>query len=133
MVEAPEREDSLFELKLPAEGDSVSKARRAVSEVASAVGAPEVDVKIAVSEAVGNAVVHAFRERRPGTIVIRAKRERSRLVVTVSDDGEGMRPHLDSPGLGLGISLISKVAEDVHFDSSENGTTVTMSFETTNG
>ena len=48
--------------------------------------------------------------------------------MTVTDDGTGMRPNLKSPGLGLGLSLITKLAEDVRFDSTAGGTTVTMSF-----
>lgn len=129
MVEAPEREDSLFELKMPPEGTSVTKARRAAAEVARSVGASETDVKIAVSEAVGNAVLHAYRDGAPGTITLSAQRDADRLIITVADDGDGMRPHLDSPGLGLGISLITKVTGEVRFDSSERGTTVSMCFD----
>ena len=39
-----------------------------------------------------------------------------------------MRPNLDSKGLGLGIPLITKLAGDVRFDSSERGHDVSMSF-----
>ncbi len=39
-----------------------------------------------------------------------------------------MRPNVDSPGLGFGISLITKMAGDVRFDSSANGLTVSMRF-----
>jgi hypothetical protein len=39
-----------------------------------------------------------------------------------------MRPNLESPGLGLGIPLITKLANEVRFDSTEHGTTVSMSF-----
>ena len=98
-------------------------------EIARDVGAEEMDVKLAVSEAVANAVVHAFRQRAPGTIRLRADRTDVALVISVADDGGGMRPNLDSPGLGFGISLITKVAKDVTFDSSDRGTTVLMSFE----
>ena len=50
--------------------------------------------------------------------------------MTIADDGSGMRPNLDSKGLGFGISLITKLAGDVRFDSSERGLTVSMSFAT---
>jgi hypothetical protein len=39
-----------------------------------------------------------------------------------------MRPNFDSPGLGFGISLITRLAGDVRFDSSQQGLTVSMSF-----
>ena len=129
MVEAPGRTKTLLDLRLPAERDSVAKARLAAAEIAREVGAEEMDVKIAVTEAVANAVVHAFRRRAPGTIRLRADRTDETLVISVADDGGGMRPYLDSPGLGFGISLITKVAKDVTFDSSDRGTTVLMSFE----
>ena len=129
MVTVPQGTEILLELPLPAEATSVGRARAAAGEVARELGVPEVDVKVAVSEAVGNAVLHAFRDRGPGTITVRAYLDDARLVVAVSDDGAGMRPHLDSPGLGLGISLITKVAKDVRFDSTDAGTTVSMSFD----
>jgi serine/threonine-protein kinase RsbW/stage II sporulation protein AB (anti-sigma F factor) len=116
------------DLELPAIPTSVTTARRAVSDLAGKVGAAAGDVALAVSEAVGNAVTHAFRDRPPGTIRVIAARRRNQLVVKVIDDGTGMVPNVDSPGLGLGISVISKLARDVRFDSSERGTTVAMSF-----
>ena len=117
-----------LEIELPSRAPSVAKAREALAGVARQVGAPEDDVKLAVSEAVGNSVMHAFRGREPGTIVLRARSEADRLLVTVADDGDGMRPNLDSPGLGLGLSLITRLALDVSFDSSDKGTTVSMTF-----
>jgi len=117
-----------LELQLPSEAGSVSVARRAAGDLARSVGAPESDVKLAVSEAVTNAVLHAFRDRDPGTVMVSGRVDRGRLIVAVGDTGSGMRPNLDSTGLGLGISLITKLATDVRFDSSERGTTVSMSF-----
>jgi anti-sigma regulatory factor (Ser/Thr protein kinase) len=116
------------ELQLPSEAASVAVARRAAGDLARDVGAPEGDVKLAVSEAVTNAILHAFRGRDPGTVLLTAGIDRGRLIVAVGDDGTGMRPNLESAGLGLGISLITKLATDVRFDSSESGTTVSMSF-----
>lgn len=97
--------------------------------MARRLGAREEDVKLAVSEAVSNAVVHAFGEES-GTITLRAWREQDRLDVLVSDDGGGMMPKVDRAGLGLGISMITRLATEVRFDSSEQGTAVHMSFPT---
>jgi len=120
-----------LELRLPSEAASVAVARRAFGDLAREVGAPESDVKLAVSEAVTNSVLHAYRDRDPGTITLEARMDRSRLIIAVADDGSGMRPNLDSTGLGLGISLITKLATDVRFDSTDRGTTVSMSFPVT--
>jgi serine/threonine-protein kinase RsbW/stage II sporulation protein AB (anti-sigma F factor) len=115
-------------LQLPSEAGSVAVARRAAGELARSVGAPESDVRLAVSEAVTNAILHAFRDRQPGTILVSGRLDRGRLILSVGDNGSGMRPNLESTGLGLGISLITKLAADVRFDSSDGGTTVSMSF-----
>jgi anti-sigma regulatory factor (Ser/Thr protein kinase) len=127
-VHAGSPETAEVELELPSEARSVAVARRAAGDLARSVGAPEGDVKLAVSEAVTNSILHAFRDRDPGTIVVSGRVERGRLIVAVGDDGTGMRPNLESAGLGLGISLITKLASDVRFDSSDSGTTVSMSF-----
>jgi two-component sensor histidine kinase len=86
-------------------------------------------VALAISEAVGNAVMHAFRGGRTGTIVVHAKTARSELVVTVADDGVGMLPDLENSGLGLGSTLIAQFSAAAKFESSDAGTTVTMTFE----
>jgi anti-sigma regulatory factor (Ser/Thr protein kinase) len=116
-------------LDLPSRPSSVTSARHAVTEWAAALGVSTGDIALAVSEAVANAVMHAFQGRAPGTISVHASRNAKALVVTVADDGIGMTPNLESPGLGMGVSLISKLASDVHFDSSDRGTTIAMSFD----
>ena len=123
---AKDREE--LRLELPSEPSSVKRARDAVATLAERVGVPANDVKLAVSEAVSNSVTHAFRGRDAGTISVQARVERDRLIVVIADDGTGMRPNVDSPGLGFGLSLITQMAGDVRFDSSADGLTVSMSF-----
>src|SRR6476620_5381906 len=116
-----------FELQLDAQPSSVTRARQQLAAIAQQAGASVDDVKVAVSEAVGNAVLHAYRDGSPGTVTVTARCEEV-LEVTVADDGAGMSPNVDSPGLGIGISLITQAAEDVQIGTSESGTTVTMTF-----
>jgi anti-sigma regulatory factor (Ser/Thr protein kinase) len=118
-----------LELELPATPSSVGEARRAVTRLAREIGASEEYVALGVSEAVGNAVVHAYKEGEPGTVRVRATPEPGCLIVAVVDDGDGMALNLDSPGLGLGIPLMTRVTRDVRFDSSAHGTSVLMSFD----
>jgi len=127
MTEA-EAERSEVALDLPVEPSSVTIARRAVRALSDRVGGPGEDVALAVSEAVGNAVMHAYRGRKPGKILVHAAPQRDMLVVTVTDDGGGMIPDAQSSGLGVGLSLISQVSHDVRLQSSETGTIVSMSF-----
>ena len=39
-----------------------------------------------------------------------------RTVVIVEDEGVGLRPRPDSPGLGLGLPTMAQVADRLHID-----------------
>lgn len=119
---------SRLELELPAVPESVPTARHAAARLASAVGADELNVKIAISEAVGNAVVHAYRNGNPGTVELEGGIENGKLIIAVADHGVGMSPHPDSPGLGFGLPLIGNVTEDLHVEADGKGTRVSMTF-----
>ena len=125
-AESMKRSD--IDVVLQGQPPSVTEARHLAVGLARELGADEHDVGLAVSEAVGNAVVHAFVGRQPGTIRLQAGQRRERMVVTVSDNGIGMKPNLDSPGLGMGVSLITRSADEVRFDTTSGGTTVSMGF-----
>jgi serine/threonine-protein kinase RsbW len=118
-------------LELPSRPESVTRARHAVVEVAERGGVDSGAVGLAVSEAVGNAVIHGFEEGESGTIVLWASMETDgHLVVSIEDDGAGMRPDPESPGLGLGLSLIGSVANAFRIERLKSGgTRVTMRFE----
>ena len=108
---------------------SVRACRQAVAEYADRVGADSSVVSLAVSEAASNVVFHAYREgREPHPFMVRAEVDADRLIVAVSDRGSGMQPNPDSPGLGLGLSIIGNVSDSVEFDSTSDGLTVTMCF-----
>lgn len=110
---------------LPASAGSVAEARRSVADFARENGVPGRcmnDVLIAVSEAVTNAVVHAFRglvDR--GTVMVVATVYTEWIEVRVTDDGSGMAPRDDSPGLGLGLPLIRHLADEVDQRRPQNG------------
>jgi anti-sigma regulatory factor (Ser/Thr protein kinase) len=64
-----------------------------------------------VSEAATNVVVHAYEDEL-GRIQLDAGLSSGELWVLIADDGLGMRPHAQSPGLGFGLSLISQVCDE---------------------
>ena len=120
---------------VPAERDQVAPLRhRVVAHAAeNNVAEPPInDLALAVSEALTNAVVHAFRTREPGqvTVCMDIEPEDNRVEVTVADDGDGMVPRPDTPGLGLGLPLIAQVAETFQIGTppSGTGTEIRMTF-----
>ena len=118
---------------LPAIPASVTALRHAVTDfiVAAGVGEPVVTgVKLAVSEAVTNAVVHAYvGAERPGEVRVLASVDDGEVLVTVSDDGCGMVPRLDSPGLGVGLPFIAHTADTLDIEhNAGGGTQLRMSF-----
>ena len=94
----------------PASAESVGQLRQAVSDFAYEHGVTEPrlsDIRLAVSEAVTNAVIHAFRGREQGTVNAAVNMSDAEwFEVCVTDDGSGMTPRDDSPGMGLGLPLI---------------------------
>ena len=122
-----------FEEAAPAVPESVGRLRNAVGAFALAQGATADAVaalQLAASEAMSNAVVHAFVDRpEPGTITVRAFLDGDELCVVVSDDGSGMRPRPDSPGLGVGLPLMTRTTQALNFrQRPEGGTEVAMRF-----
>jgi anti-sigma regulatory factor (Ser/Thr protein kinase) len=103
-----------------AEPPAVGRARAAVAAFAREAGAsPELldDVRLAVSEAATNVVLHAYVGTTPGPLHVRARVRDRRLEVEVCDEGGGVRARTDSPGLGIGLSLISTVTDSVEITS----------------
>ena len=111
------------ELRLPAEPESVAVARHAAAEYAEGVGADPDAVAIAVSEIVTNAIMHAYREREAGTVEVRAELNTTHMVVVVTDEGRGLGPNPDSPGLGFGLPMVSELADEVGIESNKGGGT----------
>ena len=87
------------------------------------------DVLLAVSEVVTNCVVHAYRDMKAGRVAMEAEHTGDTLVLSVADTGHGMAPRHDSPGLGLGLPLVGRIAERVDIIApSGGGTQVRMRF-----
>lgn len=84
-------------------------------------------VKLAVNEAVTNAVVHAYSQRR-GDVSVTVSVDGEHITVTVADRGGGLAPRADSPGLGVGLPLIAQLADHLDVRSDHDGTQIRMSF-----
>ena len=81
-------------------------------------------LQLAVTEAATNVVLHAYRGAvQEGEIHTTARVIRRELEVTIRDDGVGMSPHPESPGLGLGLSLMAHEADRCEITAPPGGGT----------
>lgn len=125
-------EPSCVRLELENRPENVSVVRAALSGVAEAAGFDEelaTDVKTAVSEACNNVVIHAY-EGQAGPMRVLFSNDGDRVDVVVRDTGTGIR-RLSSGAdhMGLGLALISALADQAEFNSpAEGGTEVRMRF-----
>jgi serine/threonine-protein kinase RsbW len=99
----------------PAVPESVPRARQAVVGLAAQAGASEAEIdaiRLATSEALTNAVLHAY-DGAPGLVHVRAALAAGALSVIIGDDGAGLRPRVDRLGMGLGLTLIAEATEEL--------------------
>ena len=121
-----------LELKARCRPSSVTEARRRVGEYAESTGANRDDVQLAVAEAVGNVVVHAFDGRDGGVITVRAEIDGpDYLRVEIVDTGFGITTAARDPGAGFGLPIIGALADSVEMHSGHQGTRLVLRFPRT--
>lgn len=104
----------LLALDLPARPGTVPLVRREVVAFLQrhSIGEPLLsDVALAASEAVTNAVKHAYDPGEDGLVHVVADLEGDDFQMVVRDDGHGVRPG-SSSGLGQGLSIIATICSD---------------------
>jgi serine/threonine-protein kinase RsbW len=112
----------------------VRTLRRELVEYARLLGASDETrdaIALAASEALTNAVQHAYVGQKPGPIDVQARLEPpDQLIVLVSDEGRGPIPRADSPGLGLGLGVMAQTADEFSISNRHGarGTVVTLRF-----
>lgn len=97
------------------------------------------DVKTALSEAVTNAVDHAYDDEEENKIIVEAKiKDNERVIITVKDFGKGiedislaMTPMYttkpENEHAGMGFTIMESFMDEVIVDSVvKNGTTITL-------
>jgi anti-sigma regulatory factor (Ser/Thr protein kinase) len=121
-----------LELKLPARAENVAVVRHAFGGFAEVLQVDEqtlADIKLAVTEACTNVVIHAYEADDLGLLEVEATIDDSRLTVVIRDHGRGIVPRPDSPGLGLGLPLIATLAESLELGTDDlDRTEVRMTF-----
>jgi anti-sigma regulatory factor (Ser/Thr protein kinase) len=119
-----------------ADPEQLAQIRDAVVHVATGCGADGrtlAKIKLAVSEAANNAVVHAYRGGLAvGDVCVLMHQSDEFLDVRVRDHGVGMAPRIDSPGAGLGLPLMASLADGCEIHSPrDGGTEVVLRFQIT--
>ena len=114
--------------------EAVAAVRHGISQFAAKLGASDecvADVGLAVTEAATNVVVHAYADHEEmGRLWASAEPIRDGLLVRVIDEGRGMAPRPDSPGLRMGLPLIGNLCSsfDIREGPGGRGTEVRMTF-----
>jgi serine/threonine-protein kinase RsbW len=121
-----------LELKLPARAENVAVVRHAFGGLADVVDVDEqtlADIKLAITEACTNVVVHAYEDGETGRLEVDASIDDDLLTVVIRDGGHGIVPRPDSPGLGLGLPLIASLTETLELGKDDaDHTEVRMTF-----
>ena len=120
-------------LTIPAKAEYITLVRLALSGLSQSRRLPDEtlgDLKLAVTEACSNSVRHAYREGREGLVEVVYELHADRLVVEVSDEGEGFTLSEDDPERGddgalpeggLGIAIIRELADELELGPGDGG------------
>ena len=119
-----------FEASYPGTPLGVSVLRRAMAGLAEDCGMDAegiADVRLAVTEAATNAVIHAYAEA-DGELRVAAAVHDGELTIVIGDTGPGLVATANSPGLGLGLAIIANVVERLKIASRPGRTEIHMAF-----
>jgi anti-sigma regulatory factor (Ser/Thr protein kinase) len=122
-----------MQLALPARAANIAVVRHAFGALGEAFAVDEEilsNIRLAVTEACTNVVVHAYPDDDEGPLEVAATLlGEDKLEVVVRDEGPGIGPRADSPGLGLGLPLIVSLTESVQLGrAADDRTEVRMTF-----
>jgi anti-sigma regulatory factor (Ser/Thr protein kinase) len=120
-------------LTMPARAEGVGVVRQALAGMADALAfdaAVVADMKMAVTEACTNVVVHAYDDE--GLLEVEMMAGEDGLTIVVRDHGAGIHPRPSregAPALGLGLPLIAALSDAYELrGSAGKGTEVRMTF-----
>jgi len=132
----------LVRISFPAKADYLLLARLVLSGIARDVDVSDellADLKLAVTEACGNSVRHAYPDAA-GDVTVAYALEGETLVMVVEDRGIGVAASKELPGRseldgGMGMSIIGTIVDDVAVEPGADGrgTVVRMRKRLANG
>jgi serine/threonine-protein kinase RsbW len=130
-------EGLVVRLTIPARPEYITLCRLALTGIGRLRALSEellADLKLALTEAASNSVRHAYGEH-VGVVEISYELLPDRLVIVVTDDGEGFDP-AEAAGRadelsegGLGIAIIRAIADEVEIGAQADGKGSRLRFE----
>lgn len=128
-----------FNLTLSSLAENVAITRMLIASVGAQLNLSLNDIeelKVVVSEAVSNAIIHGYRQNSEELVSIDIEFDDEALRIVVRDEGCGisdveqaMQPAYssDPERMGLGFVFMQSFMDELHVDSTiDQGTTVTM-------
>jgi serine/threonine-protein kinase RsbW len=125
-------------LTIPARAEYITLCRLALTGIARLRELSDellADLKLALTEAASNSVRHAYGDKNAGVVDISYQLFSDRLVIEVTDEGEGFDP-AEAEGSaaelsegGLGIAIIRAIADEVEFGVQPGGKGSRLRFE----
>ena len=130
---------AIIRLTIPARAEYITLCRLALTGIARVRDLSDevlADLKLALTEAASNSVRHAYAaDDEAGVVEISYELLADRLVIEVTDEGEGFDP-AESEGApeelsegGLGIAIIRAIADDVQIGTQPSGKGSRLRFE----
>ncbi|MDX6413166.1 MAG: serine/threonine-protein kinase RsbW [Gaiellaceae bacterium] len=125
-------------LTIPARAEYITLGRLALTGIARLRSLSDellADLKLALTEAASNSVRHAYGESNVGVVQISYELLPDRLVIEVTDEGEGFDPAEHSGSAdelsegGLGIAIIRAIADEVEIETQPDGKGSRLRFE----
>lgn len=118
-----------FRLTIENKPGEVARVNAAFTEFAGAYAVPTSvrrSLNVALDELLHNTLAHGFAGRQGGAVTIEVELGTDRLTVTLSDDGQPFNPLdaaspdtasplEDRPVGGLGIHLVRRLMDEVHY------------------
>jgi anti-sigma regulatory factor (Ser/Thr protein kinase) len=124
-----------FEARMPGTPLGVRMLRNEISNIATDCGmdaAGVADVRLAVTEAAANAVMHGYAQAT-GDLTVSAVVQDGELAIVIGDTGRGFDEGRESSGLGVGLPIIATVADRLRIVTTPGGTEIHMAFPCPNG
>ena len=138
MTTGANRDAVTVRLTIPARAEYITLCRLALTGIARLRELSDellADLKLALTEAASNSVRHAYGDEDAGVVDISYQLFSDRLVIEVTDEGEGFDP-AEAEGSaaelsegGLGIAIIRAIADDVEFGAQPGGKGSRLRFE----